>query len=99
MLKEVPVLLGNTIGSSTFSWSVAGAPLANSQCHKATFLVVDNDDYHWILGIPLLAVIDGMVRCRDRILDYTPAGATASVSMPLITRTEAKLQPVRAEFR
>ena len=61
--------------------------------------MVDNDDYHWILGIPLLAAIDGMVKCRDRTLEYTPAGTTTSISMPLITRTEAKLQPVHAEFR
>lgn len=61
--------------------------------------MVDNDDYHWILGIPLLAAIDGLVRCRDRILEYTPAGNTKSTSIHLITRTEAKTQPVRGEFR
>jgi hypothetical protein len=57
---------------------------------KATFLVVDNDDYHWILGIPLLAGINGMVHCRDRTLQYTPPGTTSSATLRLITRTEAK---------
>jgi len=83
MLKDVPVILGD---------SRSPAPTApNTQCHKATFLVVDHDDYHWILGIPLLAAIDGMVRCRERSLEYAPAGATSSTSFPLITRSEAKL--------
>ena len=67
--------------------------------HTATFLVVDHDDYHWILGIPLLAAIDGMVKCRERHLEYTPVGTTSPSSIPLISRGEARLQPVRTEFR
>ncbi len=101
MLKDVPVILGNNHLPHTpvFSGGAAGRPLADLACHKATFLVVDNDDYHWILGIPLLAAIDGMVKCRERTLEYTPAGITTSTTIQLITRTEAKLQPVRTEFR
>jgi hypothetical protein len=101
MLKDVPVIFGSNRHSPTpvFGGNTAGKPLAESACHTATFLVVDNDDYHWILGIPLLAAIDGMVKCRERTLEYTPAGATSSTSIQLITRTEAKMQPVRTEFR
>jgi hypothetical protein len=101
MLKDVPVLLGENSHprSPHFSGGTSGTPLAESSCHTATFLVVDNDDYHWILGIPLLAAIDGLVRCKDRVLEYMPASTTVSTSIHLITRTEAKLQPVRAEFR
>jgi len=32
-------------------------------------------------------------------LDYTPAASSTPTSIPLISRAEAKLQPVRAEFR
>ncbi len=101
MLKDVPIIFGNTQHSQSpdFGGSSTGQPLASSSCHTATFLVVDNDDYHWILGIPLLAAIDGMVKCRERTLEYTPASATSPVSIQLITRTEAKMQPVRMEFR
>jgi len=65
----------------------------------ATFLVVENDDYHWILGIPLLAAINAMVGCKERVLEYTPVNTSTPISINLITRTEAKLQPVRMEFR
>ena len=93
MLKDVPVIFGCNGHSQApvFGGSSAGKPLAESACHTATFLVVDNDDYHWILGIPLLAAIDGMVKCRERTLEYTPANATSSISLQLITRTEAKM--------
>jgi hypothetical protein len=30
---------------------------------KATFYEVDSDDYHWILGLPLLAAVKGKVLC------------------------------------
>ena len=33
---------------------------------RATFYVVENDDYHWILGLPLLASLQGKVLCRER---------------------------------
>lgn len=100
LLKDVPVILGKGHANPpAFGGGVMGTPLADCQCHKATFLVVDNDDYHWILGIPLLAAIDGLIRCRDRILEYTPAGTAKPTSIHLITRTEAKTQPVRGEFR
>jgi len=72
---------------------------ASSSLFTATFLVVENDDYHWILGIPLLAAIDGKVHCKERVLEYTPAGTPKPVSLQLITRTEARNQPVRMEFR
>jgi hypothetical protein len=93
MLKDVPIIFGNNQHSQTpvFGGNTAGQPLASSACHTATFLVVDNDDYHWILGIPLLAAIDGMVKCRERTLEYTPAGAPSAISLQLITRTEAKM--------
>jgi hypothetical protein len=87
MLKDVPIRMGcnNNTESDTFS------PRANHQADfKATFLVVDNDDYHWILGIPLLAELNGMVHCRDRTLQYTPPETTESSTLHLITRTEAK---------
>ena len=101
MLKDVPIIFGNNQHSQSpdYGGSSTVQPLASSSCHTATFLVVDNDDYHWILGIPLLAAIDGMVKCRERTLEYTPASATSPVSIQLITRTEAKMQPVRMEFR
>jgi hypothetical protein len=101
MLKDVPIVFGNKKHSQTpvFSGNAAGQPLASSSCHTATFLVIDNYDYHWILGIPLLAAIDGMVKCREQTLEYTPASAMSPISIHLITRTEAKMQPVRMEFR
>ena len=93
MLKDVPVILGNDCADDKGLLDPA------TPCHTATFLVVDHDDYHWILGIPLLAAVDGMVKCRERRLQYTPANVTVATSLPLISRAEAKLKPVRAEFR
>lgn len=87
MLKDVPIHMGcnTTTDSNDFS------PHTNNQAIlKATFLVVDNDDYHWILGIPLLAGLNGLVHCRDRTLQYTPPGTTSTATLHLITRTEAK---------
>ena len=93
MLKDVPVILGSK------NTDAKGLLHPTTPHYTATFLVVDHDDYHWILGIPLLAAIDGMVKCRERRLEYTPAASSTPTSIPLISRAEAKLQPVRAEFR
>ena len=65
---------------------------------STTFYVVDNDDYHWILGLPLLASLQGKVLCSERRLEYTPPNGT-SRQIPLIPRTHARDQPVRATFR
>ena len=87
MLKDVPIRMG----CNTATDSDAFSPHINAQAIlKATFLVVDNDDYHWILGIPLLAGLNGLVHCRDRTLQYTPPGTTSTATLHLITRTEAK---------
>jgi hypothetical protein len=87
MLKDVPLRMG----CNTNTKSDAFSPRANHpDDFKATFLVVDNDDYHWILGIPLLAGLNGLVHCRERTLQYTPPGTTSSATLHLITRTEAK---------
>jgi hypothetical protein len=87
MLKDVPIRMGchATREPDAFSPDTT-APVD----FTATFLVVDNDDYHWILGIPLLAGLNGLVHCRDRTLQYTPPGTTATTILHLITRTEAK---------
>ena len=52
MLKDVPVILGNGTRSNSpnFSGGASGSSLARSACHVATFLVVDNDDYHGSWG-------------------------------------------------
>jgi hypothetical protein len=87
MLKDVPIRMG----CHTAREPDAFGPDTNvSVDFKATFLVVDNDDYHWILGIPLLAGLNGLVHCRDRTLQYTPPGTTSTATLHLITRTEAK---------
>ena len=65
MLKDVPIRMG----CNTTPASDSVSPNFTDQVDlRATFLVVDNDDYHWILGIPLLAELNGMVHCRDRTL-------------------------------
>lgn len=83
-LKDVPLSLGEQ-------------HLEADVVHS-TFYVIDNDDYHWILGLPLLAAIRGKVLCKDRALEYTTPQA-ALRQLPLISRTEAREQPVRAVFR
>jgi len=93
MLKDVPLHFGS---DNCPSVAVTGV---QSTLSTATFLVVENDDYHWILGIPILAAINANVRCKERVLEYTPTSTSTPVSINLITRTEAKMQPVRAEFR
>ena len=74
----------------------------------STFYVIESDDYHWILGLPLLADVGGKVLCRERSLEYlatpvpTPQDTTpppATTQLPLVTRTQAREQPVRALFR
>jgi len=90
ILKDVPVFVGD-VGTV--------APNGKSSFFATTFLVVENDDYHWILGIPLLSAIDGVVRCRERVLSYTPTEASTPITIPLITRNQAREQPVRMQFR
>lgn len=92
MLKDVPIYVGNRLPARRPRTDEPhdSASAKFSDCHLTTFLVVDNDDYHWILGIPLLSAINGMVKCRERTLDYTPFHSTSSTSLPLITRAEAK---------
>jgi len=90
MLKDVPLHIGTDRCPSSRD---------SSSLFTATFLVVDNDDYHWILGIPLLAALNAKVSCKERVLEYTPINATTATSIGLITRDEARAQPVRMEFR
>ena len=83
-LKDVPLCLGEGYHKADVIHS--------------TFYVVENDDYHWILGLPLLASILGKVLCSERMLEYTPPRGSAR-QLPLISRTAARDQPVRAVFR
>jgi hypothetical protein len=78
MLKDVPIRMGcNTTPASDLL-----SPNSTTAVDlRATFLVVDNDDYHWILGIPLLAELNGMVHCRDRTLQYTSPGADSPATL------------------
>ena len=63
-----------------------------------TFYVVDNQAYHWILGLPLLASVHGKVLCHERILEFT--SLTKDVrQLPLITRTQSRSQPAYGTFR
>ena len=74
-----------------------GGPYKLEEVVPTTFYVVDNDSYHWILGLPLLATICGKVLCQERQLEYTPP-LQGSRQLPLITRTEALASPTRLRF-
>ena len=89
-LRDVPLELGETFGAHTPT--------------PATFYVVDSDDYHWILGLPFLGSVEGKVDCKDRVLEFKAVplnskAPTATTILPLITRAQARDQPVRALFR
>lgn len=74
-LCNVPILLGqNNVGEEPY---------------RTTFYVLDSDDYHWILGLPLLAQIQGSVQCKDRTLTYLPAGQTDYEKIAMISRRGA----------
>ncbi len=77
-LVGVPISLGMEQGPGT--------------CVKTTFYVLDCDSYHFILGLTLLAVVDGGVFCGSRRLEYTlgPAGNHHRCTIPLATRTTAR---------
>ncbi len=64
-------------------------------CIKTTFYVLDCNSYHFILGLTLLAVIDGGVFCGSRRLEYTlgPAGDHQRCTISLATRTTARQSP------
>jgi hypothetical protein len=75
-----------------------GADRTCTEVVSTTFYVVDSDEYHWILGLPLLAAVRGKVLCAERVLEYTVAsGATRKLG--LISRSQVREQPVRATFR
>ncbi len=64
-------------------------------CVKTTFYVLQCESYHFILGLTLLALIDGGVFCGSRRLEYTlgPAGKGERVDIPLATRSTARQSP------
>lgn len=72
-----------------------------SEAYTTTFFVVENSEYHWILGLPLLAKIHGKVDCNRRTLEFLPPGVAIGnpTHLPCITRRESRETPVRAEFR
>ena len=76
-LVGVPISLGMEQGPGT--------------CVNTTFYVLDCDSYHFILGLTLLAVVDGGVFCGSRCLEYTlgPTGNHQRCTIPLATRTIA----------
>jgi hypothetical protein len=84
-LCDIPIIIGRTA--------------EHKRPHYTTFYVIDNDDYHWILGLPLLAQIQGSVLCKERILAYKNAGEESQQKLQMISRREAQQKPVRAEFR
>lgn len=51
---------------------VLGDKQSGNEPHFTTFYVLDNNDYHWILGLPLLAMVEGSVLCKERVLSYKP---------------------------
>ena len=56
-LVDVPISLGMEQGLGTLT--------------KVTFYVLECQSYHFILGLALLAVIEGGVFCGSRRLEYT----------------------------
>ena len=72
-----------------------GMEQAPGTCSKVTFYVLQCDTYHFILGLDLLAKIDGGVFCGSRRLEYTlgPEGGHQKCSIPLATRTLARSYP------
>ena len=72
-----------------------GMEQAPGTCKKVTFYVLQCDTYHFILGLDLLAKIDGGVFCGSRRLEYTlgPEGKHQKCSLPLATRTLARSYP------
>ncbi len=67
-------------------------------CVKTNFYVLQCESYHFILGLTLLALIDGGVFCGSRRLEYTlgPAGKGERVNIPLATRSTARQSPCYA---
>ncbi len=57
-------------------------------CTHATFYVLQNPGYHFILGLTLLNAIDGIVRCRLQKLTYTKPDNTEA-TVQLVTRSYA----------
>ena len=53
------------------------------------------ESYHFILGLTLLALVDGGVFCGSRRLEYTlgPVGQGERVSIPLAARSTARQSP------
>ncbi len=72
-----------------------GMEQAPGSCIKTTFYVLACDSYHFILGLTLLAAIDGGVYCGSRRLDYAmgPTGGHQRCTVPLATRTTARQSP------
>lgn len=60
-----------------------------------TFYVLDCPAYHWILGLPLLTGVDGIVHCRRQVLQYTLATKTTPLilELPLTPRAQVHHQP------
>ena len=77
-LVDVPISLGMEQGPGTLN--------------KTTFYVLDCNTYHFILGLQLLAVIDGGVFCGSRRLEFTLRlqGERQKCTIPLATRAVAR---------
>ena len=67
---------------------VLGMPEQAGGSVRTNFYVLDSNEYHWIVGLALLEVIDGAVFCKDRILQYS----TSTNIAPATTHT-ISLQP------
>lgn len=61
----------------------------------ATFYVLSCPAYHWILGLPLLNSVDGVVHCRRQVLQYslTTTKTPLTLELPLTPRAAVHHQP------
>ena len=68
---------------------------ASGTCIKTNFYVLACESYHFILGLTLLAVVDGGVFCGSRRLEFTlgPAGDRTRCSILLAARSTARESP------
>lgn len=58
----------------------------------ATFYVLDCPAYHWILGLPLLTSVDGVVHCRRQVLQYSLHTSTTPLTLELALTPRAAVQ-------
>lgn len=77
-----------------------GSNQQRGSCVRMTFFIIAAPTYHWILGLDLLAMIQGCVHCAHHVLSYqlSAQGSNAQVALPLAPRSSIKHQPVYARY-